>query len=77
MPDVKNSVLNKVDMVLTLKELPYEWEMMRKIKNFVILYNGDSDRSWRGHGENTLDADLQYFWGSLKASQEHVNNNIH
>lgn len=63
MPGVKNSLLNKVDMVLTLKELPYKWEMMRKIKDFVILCNGDSDRSWRGHGENTSDADQKYIWG--------------
>lgn len=52
MPDVRNSTLNKMDMVLTPQKLPYKWEMTQKIRDFVILCNGDSGRCRRDHGEN-------------------------
>lgn len=51
MPDVRTSVLSKMDMVLTLGGFHIVGN--EKIKDLVILHSEVSDRSSREHDKNT------------------------
>lgn len=53
MPDVRNSVVNKMDIVLTWRSFSVVEDTKQYKRDSVIPHNGDGARSSREYGESS------------------------